>query len=177
MDTALTNALIGLPLFEDMEHDQISAILGVGTQREVEAGAVLCEPMTVDDRMYVFLSGRLRIVSAGGVMLSEITATRVIGEMGVFTGQTRTSSVVAELPSAVLELTRSSLEELVEADPELGQHLLTNLCRLLYTRVYGMNEDIEALRGQIEQLKGRLTELAPGDPLLRETQRGETSNQ
>ena len=176
-ETALTNALIGIPLFEDMERDQISAILEVGTQREVETGAVLCEPMTVDDRIYVFLNGRLRIVSASGVKLSEVTETRLIGEMGVFTGQTRTSSVVAEEPSTVLELTRSSLEELVEADPELGQLLLTSLCRLLYIRVYGMNDDIEALRDHIEQLKGRLTELAPGDPLLSETQRGETSNQ
>ena len=68
----------------------------------------------------------------------------------------------------MLELDGADLTELIEADLEMGNQLLHSLVKLLYFRTHSMNEDIVALRGQIDRLRQRLAELAPDDPLLTE---------
>ena len=57
------------------------------------------------------------------------------------------------------------LQELVHEDPDLGQRMLVNLCSLLYGRMHSANQEIEGLRVRNEQLRTRLADLAPDDPL------------
>ncbi len=139
-------------MFEGLDFNQISNIHQACNQRNVEPGTVLCEPLTIDERLLIFVDGKLRLESADGVELAEVTEIRVIGEMGVLTGQSRTSRVVAEDRSSVLELKAAQLEKLIDAEPELGHKMLLNLCKLLYARVHDMNEDIVKLREQVDRL-------------------------
>jgi CRP-like cAMP-binding protein len=164
----LAKILLDIPLFEDLDFSQISSLLKVCHHREVQPGEVLCEPRTIDERLLIFLKGKLRLESAEGGKFAEMTPVRVVGEMGVFTGQTRSSRVVAEQPSTVLELDASELQELVEEDPQIGNHMLVNLVKLLYTRMYDTNEELGLMRDRGERLRERLKELAPDDPLLGE---------
>ena len=126
-------------------------------------GEVLSEPLTVDDRLSVFLEGKLRIETADGVSLSDVTAVRVIGEMGALTGRARSSRVVAEQETTILELSSVALQGLAEADPEMSQRMLINLCTLLYTRMHNVNEEIVKLRVERDRMRARLSELAPDD--------------
>lgn len=86
--------------------------------------------------------------------------------MGVLIGQARSSRIVAEKETTILALPRESLEGLVEADPDMGQRLLTNLIKLLYSRMFDVNQEIGDLRTERDKLRARLVELAPDDPLL-----------
>jgi len=95
-----------------------------------------------------------------------VTEARVLGEMGVLTGQARSSRVVADMETTILALTREALEGLVEADPDMGQRLLTNLIQLLYSRIFDVNQEIGNLRIERDKLRARLVELVPDDPLL-----------
>ncbi len=164
----LVKILLDIPLFEDMDYSQITALVEAARQRELSQGDVLCEPRTIDNRLIVFLKGRLRLESAGGEKLSDLVPVRIIGEMGVFTGQTRSSRVVADGPCTVLELDAEMLQDLVEEDPQMGNHLMVNLIKLLYERVHDMNEDLAVSQEVGERLRRRLEELAPDDPLLGE---------
>ena len=149
----MVGTLMKLSLFEGLDFNQIANIRQACNQREVEPGTVLCEPLTIDERLLIFVDGKLRLESADGVKLAEVTEIRVIGEMGVLTGQSRTSRVVAEEPSSVLELEAAELEKLIDAEPELGNQMLVNLCKLLYARVHDMNEDIVTLREEVDRLR------------------------
>ncbi len=97
-----------------------------------------------------------------------MTPVRIIGEMGVFTGQTRSSRVVAEEASTVLDLDAADLEELLEGDPHMGHHMMASPIKLLYSRLHEVNEEIDVLNQQTSRLKERLEELSPGDPVLAE---------
>ncbi len=165
-DVQLMNAVMKLNLFDRVAHDQIEKILAIAQRRVLAPGAVLCESNTIDDDLFVFVDGQLRLESADGAKLAEMTEVRVIGEMGVFTGQARTSKVVAEVESTVLALSRDDLQDLVHDNPDLGQLMLSNLCNLLYGRVHDANQKTEGLRARNEQLRTRLADLAPDDPLL-----------
>ena len=121
----------------------------------------------MDENLCVFLEGKLRIESADGVTLSDVTKVRVLGEMGVLTGQARSSRVVAENSTTILELTSDALHSLVEEDPEIAQRMLTNLCTVLYSRMHNVNREMVELRTERDALRQRLNEVAPDDPLLK----------
>ena len=165
-EVRLVKVLLDIPLFDDLDYTQISSIIGVCTRREAQPGEVLCEPRTVDHRLTVLLTGRVRLESAGGGKLADLMPVRLIGEMGVFTGLSRSSRVVVEEPAQVLELDADDLGGLVEEDPKLGNHMFASLVKLLYTRLHDINDDVEDLQARVARLSGRLEEVSPGDPLL-----------
>lgn len=165
-DVELGQTLMRIELFEGFEYDQVEKIMATGTQRVLAPGAVLSESETVDENLCVFLEGKLRIESADGVALSDVTEVRVLGEMGVLTGQARSSRVVAENSTTILELTSAALHSLVEDDPEIAQLMLRNLCTVLYSRMHNVNREMGQLRSERDALRQRLNEIAPDDPLL-----------
>lgn len=168
-EVEVIDAVMNQELFEGISYDQIAQVYQAAGRRRLKPKAVLCEPLTIDDHIFILLAGRLRLESPEGVKLADIDPVHVVGEMGVLTQQVRTSRVLAAERSEVLAISREALEALAEEDSELSAQLLVNLCKLLYTRVHEMNDDTEALRRRLGRLEMRLHELSPGDPLLDET--------
>jgi CRP-like cAMP-binding protein len=167
-DVRLVKTLLDIPLFEDLDYTQVQEVLKISQQKAMAPGQVLCEPRTIDEALIVLLSGRLRLETAAGELLDYQTPVRVIGEMGVFTGQIRSTRVVVDEASDVLVIDAHALDEMLEEDPQMGNHLLANLIKLLYGRLYDVNQEVERLRDTAKQLKERVQELSPGDPLLAE---------
>ena len=165
-DVQLVKVLLDIPLFEDLDYQQVQALIELADRKTIQPGAVLCEPRTIDDSLIILLDGRLRLESASGDFLDHLHPVRVIGEMGVFTGQIRSTKVLGDEPSDVLLLHSGDLDEMLEEDPQMGNHILANLIKLLYGRLYDVNQEMESLRSQVYQLRGRLEEVAPGDPLI-----------
>lgn len=165
----LIGILLDLPLFEHMDGEQVARILSICKQRAVRPGEVLCEPQTIDQQLFILVEGRLRLETAEGKKVAELTPVRSVGEMGVLTGLPRFSRIAVEEVSLVLEVKGAELEELCEEDPEMGQRMMANLVRILYDRIHGMNEEAARREQQVALLRQRLRELAPDDPLLRET--------
>jgi len=167
-DVRLVKTLLDIPLFEDLDYTQVQAIIEVGKRETVTPGTVLSEPRTIDERLLILLDGRLRLEAASGELLDYQMPVRVLGEMGVFTGQIRSTRMVVEDPSDILVLEASALDEMLEEDPQVGNHMLANLIKLLYGRLYDVNQEMEDLRGSVDKMRNRLQELSPGDPLLAE---------
>ena len=167
-DVELVKRLMGLPLFRDMDVPQINRLLECSSKLELAVGEVLCNPKTVDDRLIVLVEGKLRLESDGGERLAEIVPLRIVGEMGVLTGQSRQTRLVVEEASVVFELEAGQLQSLLEEDPEIISHMQVSVIKGLYERIGGMNEDIKKLQDQTSRLRSRLSEVAPGDPLLAE---------
>ena len=167
-DVKLVKTLLDIPLFEDLDYTQVQSIIEVGKRQNATPGTVLSEPRTIDERLTVLLDGRLRLESATGDLLDYLLPVRVLGEMGVFTGQIRSTRCVVEDTADLLILDAGDLDEMIEEDPQMGNHMLANLIKLLYGRLYDVNQEMEHLRGAVARLRGRVSELSPDDPLLNE---------
>ena len=164
----LVSKLMQLPLFRDMDVHQVNHLLELSSKRELDVGEVLCNPMTIDERLIIFVDGKLRLESNEGEKLAAIMPLRVVGEMGVLTGQSRQTRLIVEEASVVFELEAAQLQSLLEDDPEIISHMQVSLIKGLYERIGGMNDDIRKLQYQTNRLRARLGEVAPGDPLLAE---------
>ena len=167
-EVKLVKTLLDIPLFEDLDYKQVQDIMKISTHRVAEPGEVLCEPRTIDDSLTVLITGRLRLETGGGEFLDHQHPVRVIGEMGVFTGQIRSTQVTVDEPSEVLIIDSVQLDEMLEEDPQMGNHLLANLIKLLYGRIYEVNQEMERLRDTSQRLKNRLKEIQPEDPIFDE---------
>ena len=164
----LVKMLLDVPLFEALDYTQIGAMLDIAEVLTPSAGEVLCESRSVDERLLVLLDGNLRLETAEGEFLDTMNALRVIGEMGVFTGQLRSSRVVARDGAQLLAIPAAELEALLEEDGQFAHHLFSSLIKLLYTRLHDINSEVAGLHEKVDRLKARVTELSPDDPLLAE---------
>ena len=167
-DVSLVSTLMSVDLFQGLGVERVEAIRDAGRQRALQPGQFLTQPRCIDEHLWVFLEGRLRIETDDGVPLVEVDEPRVLGEMGILLGLARDSRVVAVEETTTLELSTADLEQLVSADHDVGQHLLGNLCRALYGRMHETNEELQALRKHQDRLRARLAELAADDPLLQD---------
>ena len=70
--------------------------------------------------------------------------------------------------ATLLELDAVELQELLEEDPQMGNHMLASLIKLLYSRVHDANDQTTGLRYEVDRLKARVEELSPGDSVLKE---------
>lgn len=147
----ITSALQSIPLFADMDYQQISTLYEAGSLLQIEADEVLCEADTIDENLIIFLAGEMRIESADGEQIAIIDAVRTIGEMGVFTGQSRSTYVVATQPSTVLVLAADVWDELLESDPDVGLKIQSGLIKILYARMHDMTEELRTLRAENEK--------------------------
>lgn len=102
-----------------------------GLSREpVKRGARVIEADTPADAMFLVETGRFR-VERDGIVLAEIGAGSVMGEIAFFTGGTRTADVVAARDSVVFRLDRVTYERLCTERPELPAKITTELAQRL----------------------------------------------
>jgi len=116
---------------------------------EVEEGDYLMRQGEEPKEMYFIESG---LVSAqldlpdGNIMrLRSLRGGTTVGEMGMYLGNTRTASVVADRSSIVYKLSRNALKEMEKKDPELAAMLHQWIASLLAERLAENNRTIEAL--------------------------------
>ena len=98
------------------------------------------------DVMHVILSGRVRVersAAAGSapVVLADLGANDVVGEMGVLDGGPRTATVTALEETHTLELHRTLLTVVLVQYPDIAADLL----RTLSLRLRSTNELVDAL--------------------------------
>lgn len=117
--------------------------------RKVNVGEYLMKQGEPSEEMYFVESGmvtvELELPNGRRARLRSIRGGATVGEMGIYLGGTRTASVVASRPSTVYRLSRRSLEEMREKDPEIAALFHEWIARLLAERVTDNVRMFEAL--------------------------------
>ena len=164
----IVRQLLEVPLFEDLDYTQVGEVIDIAEYRELNADEVVCESRTIDENLIVLLDGSLKLESAEGRFLDTLRAVRVIGEMGVFTGQIRSSRVISHAGARVLLVPATGLQDLLEEDGQLAHHLFSSLIQMLYVRLHDVNSEMQDLQEKVALLRGRVEDLSPDDPLIGE---------
>lgn len=127
----------------------IERLMSYLERRKVEAGEYLMRQKEPSDEMYFVESGlvsvELELPQQKRLRVRSIRGGATVGEMGIYLGGLRTASVVASRPSVVYRLSRQSLEEMRERDPEIAALFHEWIARLLAERVAEDNRMFEAL--------------------------------
>jgi SulP family sulfate permease len=118
-------------------------------RRAVPEGTVLIRQGDPPDDLFVLESGRLsaELTTPEGtrMRLSSMSPGVVVGEIAWYLGAPRTADVVAETASVILRLSRTSIEQMEVAEPELAGALHRWLAKTLAHRLSDASRAFDAL--------------------------------
>ncbi len=130
-----TAAALGLvPLFHRVDATALATLIQDAAPRHLHAGEWLFHEGDDADRLFVVLSGRLRIVvmrEGEQRTVRELGPGAALGELALLTGSARSAGVRAVRDSQLLEIARPSFDRLLESDSAFGHAIAIELARQL----------------------------------------------
>ncbi len=117
--------------WSDLGEKELHEIKSAMRVRKVPRGERIVEEGDEARTLYIVNFGLFEVMSREGVVVAEIGAGQLIGEIGFFAGTPRTASVVAVRNSEVLEIARDEFEELSARYPEIQRVVTQALARRL----------------------------------------------
>jgi len=137
--TYLTGLIKRISLFRDFGLKDTQKLFPICTFQTFESGQEIYKVGTQSQELLILLSGQLTVLSDLGEVLAYLSSGAPVGEMGVFTGEPRSASIVASEPSTAIVIRRSDLQRLLQANRDLHFKVLQNLVPVLCERLVAAN--------------------------------------
>lgn len=117
-----------IAVFGELTVRESAAISDRVVRLDLRRGQELVREGDESDALFVVLFGRFSVyVKSRSEPVVEISAGELIGEIGFFSGQSRTATVIADRDSAVAMLDRASFNEVAAENPKIYQAILNSL--------------------------------------------------
>ncbi len=137
-------------LFDGLAAEELKAVAEQMRPREFAAGEQICAAGEASDRLWLITGGLVHILAghadaAAGEVVARQRKGDVVGAQGAVTGEPRTATVVAALPTAAMELDGERFLALAQRYPAI----LVNLIRIQSERLVIANaRRVEHERGE-----------------------------
>jgi small-conductance mechanosensitive channel len=129
--TELDRLLTRVELFRHLDDAHRAAVADVVSQQDVHAGEVIVEQGERSDCLFLLGEGLLEVnvtaPSGERRRINRLCAGHVFGEMALLTGEARSATVRALLPSIVYSIAKQDFLAILREDPELAARLGTIL--------------------------------------------------
>ncbi len=133
----LASLLATVPLFRPLSPELCQQLIKQATEQVFAAGHVIIQENDAPDRLFVILTGRVRVVEVAPdnpveLILGELGEGEILGELGVLRNQTRSASVVAIERTHCLVLHQNDFLHVLQSSAEFAVSLLRMLAGRLY---------------------------------------------
>jgi CRP-like cAMP-binding protein len=132
-------------LFSTMKTGELRAIAAVAEEVRFDGGEEIVRENDVGDSMYLIREGVVRVVKNAGVEhavdLARLSTGDCFGEMAIFDAETRSASVYAEGPCAILRIGSDDLVDVILDHPTIALELL----KIFVRRLRKANDAIQEL--------------------------------
>jgi NTE family protein len=118
------------PLFAGLAPAELADLEAVMRRREFGAGHVICREGEAGESLFLIVDGFARVLVEDRPV-ARLRRGDVIGEMSLVSGEPRSATVVAAVPTTALELSRYGVAALIAEQPRI----LENLTRILSDRL------------------------------------------
>lgn len=151
--------LRAIPLFDELSGGELSSVESILHRREYDPGEVLFHQGNPGVGMYIIQEGTIEIVyEPTDDTLAELSDGDFFGELALLNETPRSATAVARTESVLYGLFRPDLLGLVEREPSLGVQLLLRMSQVISDRLIHANEQVQDLREQLHELKGKAGE-------------------
>lgn len=127
----LEAALECMPLFRDLEPDDLKALADMVRTRHYRRGDVIFRQSEPGDGLYVILSGRIRISTTGDgggeAILATLRPNEFFGALALLDGAPRSASAMAVDAAEVLIVPRERFRQLIDEVPAIRDHVIAQL--------------------------------------------------
>ncbi len=119
--------LVASPLFNGLTEDELLALVRGLELRTLEPGDIVLTEGEPGQSVFLVATGRVKVFirnrSGQDVLLRPLGEGAFFGEISALSGRSRTATVTAAAPSALLELDRSALDTITKAHPRVREIL------------------------------------------------------
>ena len=159
---ALRSALEAVPLFRDLEPDDLTMLVGTVRARRFRKGEVIFHQGDPGDALHIILTGRVKISSPSDSGVEAILATlrpgEFFGSLALLDGEPRSATATAIEVTETLVLPRDRFRQLVSDVAAIRDHVFAELAHEL-RRLTNHVEELHFL-DIAGRLAARLTRLA-----------------
>jgi CRP-like cAMP-binding protein len=140
--------LRNVPLFRELDEEELAQVLMVGMVKRYPAGAVIVTEGAPGGRLYVIHDGDVRISKVvpgvGEEALTILHPGDFFGEVEFFDGSPASAHAIAHTDCEVLSIPHPEVEALMRTHPGLSAKFLWAFGRTLATRLRDMNHRMAA---------------------------------
>ena len=138
-----------VPLFDGLTREALALIAGVTTEESHETGTSLFRYGDPGDKLFVILSGKVRISrelpGMGEEALAVLGSGEVFGEMSLLDESPRSADARVHERCRMLVIAKEAFDDLLFSEKELAYEVLWNCVRLLSARLRETNEKVTFL--------------------------------
>jgi CRP/FNR family cyclic AMP-dependent transcriptional regulator len=146
---AAVDLLSKVHMFEGLQRSYLKRIAEIGVREQHPIGTKIFSEGAVGDRMYLILSGAVRIsrevAGMGEEALAVLRPGDYFGEMSLIDDSPRSADAKAHETTEVFVLHKDDLEDLLFVDRDLAYDLLWNFVRTLTGRLRQTNDKMTFL--------------------------------
>ena len=126
-------------VFRGLSRQVVAGLAALASVRSYRGGDVMVREFEQATDLIVILEGSARITGFSGELLAEFGPGSIVGEIALVDEQPRSATVraVGNVTAAILP--RAALMDMMEADPEVGRVVMTNIAKVLCKRMRTMN--------------------------------------
>lgn len=147
--TEVADLLAKIHIFAGLQPAYLRRIAAVGIREHHALGATVFSEGAAGDKMYLILSGAVRISrqvpGMGEEALAVLRAGNYFGEMSLVDDSPRSADAKAHEATELLVLKKEDLEDLLFVDRDLAYDLLWNFVRTLTSRLRETNDKMTFL--------------------------------
>lgn len=138
-----------VPLFRELEDDELAQVLMVGLVKRFNQGAVILTEGSPGGQLNVIHEGQVRISKVvpgvGEEALTILQAGDFFGEIEFFDGSPSSAHALAHTDCEVLSIPHAEVEALMRERPEMASKFLWAFCRTLAARLRETNQKMATL--------------------------------
>jgi hypothetical protein len=134
-------------LFRDLAREEFREVVAKLTLRHYEEETIVVQEGDPGNSLFIVVRGQVRVITRDNrqrkIVLADLGEGEFFGEVSLLTGRPRTATIITNLDSELLELTRQDYEDLVIQYP----HVKTVMEEFHHQRAYKTIEAmIQAMR-------------------------------
>lgn len=141
MDQETASQLKKLDWFDELPDDMLDALAQKIIKRSLGKDEILFKKGDEGDSLFVINSGWVKVVTkdtqGADVVLNQVGAGEIIGEMALLDNEPRSAGVVALEETIVLELKRDDFMDALKQQPDIALSVIRNFSsRMRYNTLY-----------------------------------------
>lgn len=125
----ITDILVKIPIFRGLKPNQLIKIIKICSMQTFSKDEILFYAGEESYKMFILISGELQVNLKDGKEFSQIKPLGIVGEMGVFSGERRSATVVSAEKSVVLTIHKTDLFTIFYKNPDMVLCILQNVIR------------------------------------------------
>jgi CRP/FNR family cyclic AMP-dependent transcriptional regulator len=146
--SAVTELLKNAAIFKDLDDSEIAEVAEKCKEEKFESAAYIFREGEAGNRLYIIVSGEVRISrdvpGSGEEALAILKPGALFGEMSVFDRSERSTHAISNGGCTLLTITRPDFEMLLDFNREIAYKVLWACVRLLSVRLRSTNDSLRS---------------------------------